>query len=149
MRNNFCIFTRFPIVNTDFYDYIDIIFTYCYGVDCITLQIAFQCLCQNFVLSVYYSLDTYFYASIFLLFNLFGNINVPKEIEEQENAGIEVSIEAVIDGQHKVLTKTLEGNLKRNTIYTVTVRKNDINIVVKVGIDDWEPGEDTEIIPQL
>ena len=70
-------------------------------------------------------------------------------VYEQENAGIEVSIEAVIDGQHKVLTKTLEGNLKRNTIYTVTVRKNDIDIVVKVGIDDWEPGEDTEIIPQL
>ena len=64
-------------------------------------------------------------------------------VYEQENAGIEVSIEAVIDGQHKVLTKTLEGNLKRNTIYTVTVRKNDIDIVVKVGIDDWEPGEDT------
>ena len=41
-------------------------------------------------------------------------------VYEQENAGIEVSIEAVIDGQHKVLTKTLEGNLKRNTIYTVT-----------------------------
>ena len=70
-------------------------------------------------------------------------------VYEQENAGIEVSIEAVIDGQHKVLTKTLEGNLKRNTIYTVTVRKNAIDIVVKVDIDDWEPGEDTEIIPQL
>lgn len=70
-------------------------------------------------------------------------------VYEQKNTGIEVSIEAVIDGQHKVLTKTLEGNLKRNTIYTVTVRKNDIDIVVKVGIDDWEPGEDTEIIPQL
>lgn len=70
-------------------------------------------------------------------------------VYEQENTGIEVSIEAVIDGQHKVLTKTLEGNLKRNTIYTVTVRKNAIDIVVKVDIDDWEPGEDTEIIPQL
>lgn len=70
-------------------------------------------------------------------------------VYEQENNGMEVSIDAVIDGQHKVLTKTLEGNLKRNTIYTITVRKNDIDIVVKVGIDDWEPGTDTEIVPQL
>lgn len=70
-------------------------------------------------------------------------------VYEQENKGLEVSINAVIDGQPKVLTKALEGNLKRNAIYTITVRKNDIDIVVKVGIEDWEPGDDTEIIPQL
>lgn len=68
-------------------------------------------------------------------------------VYEQENSGLEVSIEAVIDGQHKTLSKTLEGNLKRNTVYTVTVRKNDIDIVVKVGFEDWEQGNDTEIIP--
>lgn len=70
-------------------------------------------------------------------------------VYEQENNGVEISIDAVIDGQHKVLTKALDGNLKRNTIYTITVRKNDIDVVVKVGIEDWEPGSDTEIIPEL
>lgn len=70
-------------------------------------------------------------------------------VYEQENNGLEISIEAVIDGRHKTLTKTLEGNLKRNTVYTVTVRKNDIDVVVKVGLEDWEMGNDTEIIPQL
>lgn len=70
-------------------------------------------------------------------------------VYEQENDGLEISIEAVIDGRHKTLTKTLEGNLKRNTVYTVTVRKDDIDVVVKVGLEDWEMGNDTEIIPQL
>lgn len=68
-------------------------------------------------------------------------------VYEQENKGLEVCVQAVIDGQNKVMTKTLEGALKRNSIYTVTVRKDDIDIAVKVGFEDWEQGSDTELVP--
>lgn len=68
-------------------------------------------------------------------------------VYEQENKGLEVCVQAVIDGQAKVMTKTLEGALKRNSIYTVTVRKDDIDIAVKVGFEDWEQGSDTELVP--
>lgn len=69
-------------------------------------------------------------------------------VYEQESAGMEVTVEASFDGQPaRTLTKTLPTQLKRNTIYTVTVRKNDIDITVKPKFEDWEQGADTELTP--
>lgn len=67
---------------------------------------------------------------------------------EQQNVDLVVRIEAVIDGQLKVLTQPFEGDIKRNTIYTVTIRKDVIDIRLDVAFDDWEQGGDTELSPQ-
>lgn len=67
---------------------------------------------------------------------------------EQQNVDLVIRIEAVIDGQLKVLTQPFEGDIKRNTIYTVTIRKDVIDIRLEVALDEWEQGGDTELTPQ-
>ncbi len=66
---------------------------------------------------------------------------------EQRNEGIEVNIVANIDGVEKTLTKALEGDIHRNTTYTLTVRKDVIDVAVDVTLDEWEEGSDTELTP--
>ena len=66
---------------------------------------------------------------------------------EQENDGLEAVIEAEIDGVSKTLTKRLETDLERNRIYTLTVRKDVIDVHLDVSFDEWEEGGDTELTP--
>lgn len=68
-------------------------------------------------------------------------------VYEQANEGIEVEVQAVIDGKPATLTKVLSGDLQRNTIYTLTVRKDDIDVTLDVTFEDWEEGDDTELTP--
>lgn len=66
---------------------------------------------------------------------------------EQENDNLTVEIVAEIDGQVKTLTKQLGMALKRNKIYTLTVRKDVIDVSLDLSFDEWEPGGDTELTP--
>ena len=68
-------------------------------------------------------------------------------VYEQENQNIEVRVTAIISGAEKTLTKAFEGPLKRNTIYTITVRQNCIDIKLDVAFDEWEEGTNTELTP--
>ena len=54
---------------------------------------------------------------------------------------------AEIDGQVKTLTKQLGMALERNKIYTLTVRKDVIDVSLDLSFDEWEPGGDTELTP--
>ena len=67
---------------------------------------------------------------------------------EQAKGNLEISVEAVIDGKPLTLTKALDGDIKRNTIYTVTIRKDVIDVTIEVSFDEWEEGGDTELVPQ-
>lgn len=67
---------------------------------------------------------------------------------EQENQGMRIEAVVSFDGAApRRLSKTLEGDLKRNTVYTVTIRKDDIDVVVRPSFEDWEQGYDTELSP--
>lgn len=66
---------------------------------------------------------------------------------EQENDNLTVEIVAEIDGQVKTLTKQLGMALERNKIYTLTVRKDVIDVSLDLSFDEWEPGGDTELTP--
>ncbi len=68
-------------------------------------------------------------------------------VYEQENDGLEVVVEAEIDGQAKTLVKSLDTALERNKIYTLTVRKDVIDVRLDLSFDEWEPGGDTELTP--
>ena len=68
-------------------------------------------------------------------------------VYEQENQGIEISATAVIGGEEKTLTKAFSGPLKRNTVYTITVRQDRIDIKLNVSYDEWEEGNNTELTP--
>ncbi|MBO8471560.1 MAG: hypothetical protein IAB82_07185 [Bacteroidetes bacterium] len=67
---------------------------------------------------------------------------------EQANQGIEIHVDAVIDGRPVSLKENLEGDIERNKIYTVTVRKDKIDVSLEVSFEDWEEGSDTELVPQ-
>lgn len=66
---------------------------------------------------------------------------------EQQNDGLTVEVEAEIDGQSKTLTKSLSTDIERNKIYTLTVRKDVIDVRLDVSFDEWEEGGDTELTP--
>lgn len=68
---------------------------------------------------------------------------------EQEGEGIEVEVEAVIDGKPVTLSKSLSGDIVRNTVYTVTVRKDNIDVVLDITFEDWTQGGDTELTPVM
>ena len=71
-------------------------------------------------------------------------------VYEQENEGLEVSVEAMVDGQSKVLTKTLEERaLKRNSIYTLMLRKDTLSSEVSLDVLAWEDGGNTQLQPDL
>lgn len=72
-------------------------------------------------------------------------------VYEQENDGLEVSVEAVVDGNSKTLTKRLEEKaLKRNTVYTLALRKDaSSDNGVTLDILDWEDGGDASLHPDL
>ena len=72
-------------------------------------------------------------------------------VYEQENEGLAVTVEAVVDGESKILTKTLEEeSLKRNAIYTLVLRKDaSSDNGVTLDILAWEDGGDTSLRPDL
>lgn len=67
---------------------------------------------------------------------------------EQAQGNLEISVDVVIDGKPRTLTKAFQGDIKRNTIYTITVRKDVIDVTVDITFDEWEEGTDTELVPQ-
>lgn len=67
---------------------------------------------------------------------------------EQAQGNLEISVDVVIDGKPHTLTKAFQGDIKRNTIYTITVRKDVIDVTVDITFDEWEEGTDTELVPQ-
>lgn len=70
-------------------------------------------------------------------------------VYEQANDAIEITVEAIIDGKTVTLTKPLSEGLRRNTIYTVTVKKDSIDVTLEVSFEDWEQGGDTELSPAV
>ena len=66
---------------------------------------------------------------------------------EQDNPDLKVYVKAEMDGTTYEMERPLPEVLKRNTIYTITLRKDlsGANLV----IEEWTQGEDTELIPSL
>lgn len=68
-------------------------------------------------------------------------------VYEQENQSIEISATVVIGGKEEILTKAVDGPLKRNTVYTITVRQDRLDIKLNVSYDEWEEGTNTDLTP--
>ena len=66
-------------------------------------------------------------------------------VYEQENDGLELSLDVMIDGEAKTLVKTLDAPVKRNTVNTIVVRRDYINVDLNVTFDEWEDGNDIEL----
>lgn len=70
-------------------------------------------------------------------------------VYEQDADGLEITVEAVIDGRPVTLAKTLDDNIERNTIYTITVRKDVIDVSLEISFEEWQPGGDFDMVPGL
>lgn len=68
-------------------------------------------------------------------------------VYEQEDGHIQLTVTLSVNGERKVITQSLGTSLKRNTVYTITVRKDWVDVWVDVDLEDWENGSDTEIVP--
>lgn len=66
-------------------------------------------------------------------------------VYEQVNAGIQVLVTVDVAGKEKTLAKNISGNIERNSVYTIKVNKDTIDVDVNIHIQDWEDGTDTEI----
>lgn len=66
---------------------------------------------------------------------------------EQANPDLKVYVKAEMDGTTYEMEQPLPEVLKRNTIYTITLRK-DLSGAHLV-VEEWAKGEDTELIPSL
>lgn len=65
----------------------------------------------------------------------------------QSSGGVTVAVDAVIDGRQVTLTKPLPKDMERNRIYTLTVRKDVIDVVLDITVEDWGEGGDVELSP--
>lgn len=66
-------------------------------------------------------------------------------VYEQKNSGMQVNVTVDVAGHEKVLAKEITGDISRNTVYTIRVNKDRIDICVSLEIADWEDGSDTDI----
>ena len=66
---------------------------------------------------------------------------------EQNNPDLSVYVKAEMDGKMYEMEQALPDVVKRNTVYTVTVRKDLTG--VGLDIEEWNTGEGTELTPSL
>lgn len=64
---------------------------------------------------------------------------------EQKNSGMQVVVTVEAAGQEKILTKSISGDICRNTVYAIKVNKSNIDLYINANIEEWESGADTEI----
>ena len=68
---------------------------------------------------------------------------------EQTNPQLKVVAEMEMDGKTYIQEASLPSVLKRNTVYTVTVRKDALSADIKLEVTAWEDGGDIGLHPDL
>ena len=63
----------------------------------------------------------------------------------EQEGNLPVEVQARVNGRPRTFSATLPATIERNHIYTVKVTSTGIQVVVNVGIGEWEQGEDTVI----
>ena len=70
-------------------------------------------------------------------------------VYEQLNPDLEVRVEAVIGGRSYTLEGRLPERLKRNTVYTLTVRRDETTEAVSLQVEEWADGGESALTPDL
>ena len=68
-------------------------------------------------------------------------------ILEQSGTGCKVSMTAEIDGKEYRLGAMLPETVRRNTVYSVTLRKGTIDSDVELSVEQWGDGGQTDLTP--
>ena len=70
-------------------------------------------------------------------------------LHEQDNASLRVRVECEIDDKPCTLERALPRPILRNHIYTVTVRKDVTDTDVRLTVEAWGDGGETDLEPDL
>ncbi len=70
-------------------------------------------------------------------------------IYEQDNTALKVELNASIDGKEYSLETNLPKRISRNTVYSITLRKEVIDADVQLTVEEWKDGEDTTLKPGI
>ena len=68
---------------------------------------------------------------------------------EQDNADLKVALNASIDGKEYSLETNLPEKISRNTVYSITLRKDVIDAEVQLTVEEWKDGGDTTLKPGI
>lgn len=68
---------------------------------------------------------------------------------EQENPQLKVVAEMEMGGKTYIKEAELPSTLKRNTVYTLTVRKDALSADIKLEVAEWEDGGNVNLRPDL
>lgn len=65
----------------------------------------------------------------------------------QDNPSLSVTVDAIVDGKECTLGAELPDHLERNTVYTLTVRKDHISADLELSVSGWNDGGEIEMTP--
>ena len=68
-------------------------------------------------------------------------------IPPQDNASLEVSVTAVVDGTEHVLESPLPEKISRNTVYSLALRKDSVGGSLSLSVAEWGDGGQTGLFP--
>lgn len=74
-------------------------------------------------------------------------MNPTAYIHEQYNPDIRVEVDAVVDGKEYQLSASLPERIVRNTHYTVTLRKDNVEQEVELTVSQWGDGSTVDGLP--
>lgn len=70
-------------------------------------------------------------------------------IYEQHNSDLKVGLKASIDGKEYSLETNLPERIVRNTVYSITLRKDVIDADVQLTVEEWKDGGNTNLKPGI
>ena len=70
-------------------------------------------------------------------------------LHEQASPELTLRVEALIDGKPCTFEKSLPAEIRRNTVYTVTLRRDIVDADVELTVEPWRDGGSTELEPDL
>lgn len=70
-------------------------------------------------------------------------------VYEQHNTDLKVGLNALIDGKEYSLETNLPEKISRNTVYSITLRKDVIDMDVRLTVEEWKNGDDTVLKPGI
>lgn len=70
-------------------------------------------------------------------------------IYEQDNAGLTLTVRALIDGREYDMEAELPKSITRNRIYVATVTKSHVDRDAVLTVEEWEDGGSTDLTPDF
>lgn len=68
-------------------------------------------------------------------------------VYEQDNPDLKVKLDATVDGERLTLGADLPDKIRRNTVYSITLRKGTSDAPVRLEVLEWSDGGTSDMVP--